>query len=691
MTATINTGQNNNVTVWLGVFISLVHITLNYFAILPENWSSAIHFGLFASLAAWVSMNGMAAKLGLSLAAVSGAAYLMLAEDLLYQRGQDFIQADYLFSALSILTAIFLTGRMIGWFIPALVVFFLSYVSVWGQYVPGVFHFSGLSWETLLFRSYFSPDGMFGPIAQLSWTFVFLFVLFGAFLRASGAAVYLLQVASRVSARLNGGSGIMAVVGSALMGSVSGSAIANTAATGVITIPSMKKAGYDPAFAAGVEAAASTGGQLMPPVMGAGAFVMASYTQLPYATIIGAALLPALLFYFSLAFFVRAYSIKHQVDLARDRRSAINTGQAGREKNGWRHLAAIGVLVGCLMWGFTPGLSVGFAIISIIALSRLSARPMGLGAIITALSEGASNMLVTALLLITIGLLVNVINTTGAGNIFSLMVIEWSAGSLLILLLLTALASLILGAGLPVTASYIVVATLLAPVLSDMISVSIVAEALLENDMAKGILGSLAPDYMRGSQDARQALLLLPQESRNMIYTMTVAPEALIGSLLAAHMIIFWLSQDSNITPPVCLVAYTAAGIAGAAHVETSFKAWKLAKAIYLVPLLIAYTPLVMGANDERLVTFCACLAGLFFLVSAWEGVVIEKIGRLCRLVFLILSIALLYPGLANNLKLLVFLFGMSVTGYLCLKHRINISHAAQATEIRKTDHPSDH
>ena len=687
----IKTEQSGRVTVWLGVFISLVHIGLNYFAILPDNWSSAIHFGLFAALAAWVCMRGTAWKLALSLAAVGGGGYLILAEDGLYQRGQDFIPADYLFSALAILTAIFLTGRMIGWFIPALVVLFLSYVSLWGQYVPGVFHFSGLSLETLLFRSYFSPDGMFGPIAQLSWTFVFLFVLFGAFLRASGAAIYLLRAASRVSARLNGGSGMVAIVGSALMGSVSGSAIANTAATGVITIPSMKKAGYEPAFAAGVESAASTGGQLMPPVMGAGAFVMASYTQLPYATIIAAALAPALLFYFSLAFFVRAYAIKHQVDLAKDRRSGLDAGQNEAEKNEWRHLAAIGALVGGLMWGFTPGLAVGLAIVSIIVLSLISARPMGPRAIIGAMSEGARNMMVTALLLITIGLLVNVINTTGAGNIFSLMVIKWSSGSLLILILLTALASLILGAGLPVTASYIVVATLLAPVLSDMISASLVAEALAENDLAKDLLGGLAPDYMRGNQDAEQALLYLSPESRRMIYAMTVAPETLISALLAAHMIIFWLSQDSNITPPVCLVAYTAAGIAGSGHVETSLKAWKLAKAIYLVPLLIAYTPLVMGANDERLIAFLGSLAGIFFLISAWEGVVTGKIGRPGRLLFLILSIALLYPGLASHLRLLALLAGMSATGYLWWRHRINISHAPKTTAIGKTDHPADH
>lgn len=676
MTATIETAEDRPFLLALGSFVSVVHLILNYFATLPENWSAAIHFALFATLSAWVYTPLLVLKIALSLTALTGAGYLILAEDALYDRGQDFIPADYLFSVLSILTALFLTYRMIGWFIPALVAFFLSYVSLWGQFVPGVFHFSGLSWETLLFRSYFSPDGMFGSIAQLSWTFVFLFVLFGAFLQTSGAAIYLLRVAGRLSSRLNGGSGIVAVVGSALMGSVSGSAIANTAATGVITIPSMKKAGYDPAFAAGVEAAASTGGQLMPPIMGAGAFVMASYTQLPYTTIIAAALLPALLFYFSLIFFVRAYSIKHRVDLAKDRQTNLAIEQNRKGKNEWRHLAAICVLVGCLMWGFTPGLSVGFAILSILLLSWISDQPMGWPEVAISLSDGAKNMMVTALLLISIGLLVNVITTTGIGNIFSLMVIEWSAGSLLVLIALIALASLILGAGLPVTASYIVVATLLAPVLSDMISASIIAEALLDNEMANSILGGLAPAYMQGEISAYDALLRLPQDSRSMIYGMAVAPEILLASLLAAHMIIFWLSQDSNITPPVCLVAYTAAGIAGSSHVETSFKAWKLAKAIYLVPLLMAYTSLVMGDHVERLSSFVTSLVGIFYLICAWEGVVIQRITKLTRSLMLILSLALLYPHLTISLKLSAGLAGVCIILYLWCMHRNNTNAA---------------
>ena len=220
----------------------------------------------------------------------------------------------------------------------------------------------------MLFRSYFSTDGMFGTIAQLSWTFVFMFVLFGAFLQVSGAGDYLLKVAGKLASRFRGGSGLVSVLASGLMGSVSGSAIANTAATGVITIPSMKKAGYSAEFAGGVEAAASTGGQLMPPVMGAGAFIMASYTQLPYLTIVTAALLPALLYYITVGFFVRAYAIKRGIDIPN--KLATDSSECDDNvKNGWRHLVSIGILVTCLIIGFTPLYAVGMAIVSIIPVS----------------------------------------------------------------------------------------------------------------------------------------------------------------------------------------------------------------------------------------------------------------------------------------------------------------------------------
>ena len=418
---------------WLAITASLFHIFLNYFAFLPENWAAALHFSFFGSLAILMYMSGTFVRIFLLVLLVASTLYVIPFEDLLYDRGQEFIVSDYIFSSITIILALFLTYRVVGWFIPCLIILALTYIAFWGKYVPGMFNFRGLSWESVLFRSYFSPDGMFGSIAQISWTFVFMFVLFGAFLQTSGAGNYLIHVSARLASRFRGGPGLVAVIASGAMGSVSGSAIANTAATGVITIPAMRKAGFSREFAAGVEAAASTGGQLMPPIMGAGAFIMASYTQLPYLTIISAALLPALLYYLTVGFFVRAYAIKHNIDSSDPQAQADATAEPNIEyKNGWRHLVAIGVLVGLLMSGYTPIYAVGAAIVSIITLSWISESPMKLNDIADSLAEGAKGMTVTAILLVTIGLLVNAVTTSGIGNTFSLMAVDWAGGSLII-------------------------------------------------------------------------------------------------------------------------------------------------------------------------------------------------------------------------------------------------------------------
>jgi len=630
---------------WLAVLSSLVHVGLNYFAIIPENWAAATHFALFGCLGSLIHFKKLWQQIAVSVGIIASSTYLIFAEDSLYERGQTFIGTDFFFSALAIILALALMFKAIGWFIPTLIVVFLTYITVWGQYVTGVFNFPGLSWETMLFRSYFSTDGMFGTIAQLSWTFVFMFVLFGAFLQVSGAGDYLLKVAGKLASRFRGGSGLVSVLASGLMGSVSGSAIANTAATGVITIPSMKKAGYSAEFAGGVEAAASTGGQLMPPVMGAGAFIMASYTQLPYLTIVTAALLPALLYYITVGFFVRAYAIKRGIDIPN--KLATDSSECDDNvKNGWRHLVSIGILVTCLIIGFTPLYAVGMAIVSIILLSWISEKPMKLKEISDALAEGSKGMVVTAILLITIGLMVNAITTTGLGSTFSLMAIEWADGSLLILIVLIAVASLILGAGLPVTASYIIVATLLAPVLSDLISLQVTTEVINNGSLSvsKDMIATLLPAFADGSMPLSDALLAAPSEIRTMLYDMVLSPEILASSLLAAHLVIFWLSQDSNVTPPVCLVAYTAAGIAKGDHTKTAFCAWKLAKGLYIVPILMAYTGLVMGDAEERILIFVFSAIGLFCIIAAWEGVVMDVINRANRLVLGIVGTLLLWP-----------------------------------------------
>ncbi|MGB4246832.1 MAG: TRAP transporter large permease subunit, partial [Pseudohongiellaceae bacterium] len=291
---------------WAAFLFAIFHVYTNVFAALSELWFAAIHFGGFCALCALsdnerlradgnAGMLRQSINIALAVVAVAIPVYLILFENALYAREAEFIAADYLVSGIAVLMAIEFTRRTSGWFTPALIVIALCYILFLGRYVPGMFSFPGLSMETVLYRSFFSAEGMFGGTATISTTYVFMFILFGSFLLKSGAGDFIVRLARCLAGRFTGGAGLVAVVGSGLMGSVSGSAVANTVSTGVITIPMMKRSGFPAQFAAGVEAAASTGGALMPPIMGAGAFVMAGYTNLPYTQIVAVSVLPALL------------------------------------------------------------------------------------------------------------------------------------------------------------------------------------------------------------------------------------------------------------------------------------------------------------------------------------------------------------------------------------------------------------
>jgi len=646
---------------WLAIGAALIHLYFNTLSTLSTLWTSALHFGLFGLICTLTtpmlkarSPAGQRMVLGVDvmfgLAAVACAFYLILFEDDLYQRGVNFNTADWIVSITAVVLILEFARRTVGWFIPLLCMVALSYVAWWGQYVDGIFNFPGLSWETVLFRSYIGGQGMLGSIATISWTYVFMFILFGAFLVKSGAGDFIIELARCAAGRFIGGPGFVAVFSSGLMGSVSGSSVANTVSTGVITIPLMRKAGFPARFAAGVEAAASTGGQLMPPVMGAGAFIMASYTQVSYLTIIGVAALPALLYFLSVAMFVRIEAKRsHAVKLENEEAPSLKEVM----KDGWHFLLPLVVLIAALIYGFTPTYAAGIAILSVIIASRLSRHPMGLRDILDALAMGARNITTTAILLITVGLIVMVVSTTGIGNTFSLMITDWAGGSLIITILLVALASLILGMGLPVTAAYIVLATLSAPAIYNLIAQGQLLELLVNGNLpeqAKAIFMLAAPDkvaLLNGPMDlgtAQQLLAVVPDTFSTQLLEQALSPATLSMVLVAAHMIIFWLSQDSNVTPPVCLTAFAAAAIAGTPQMRTGFTAWKLAKGLYIVPLLFAYSPLITGDFLEMLRVFCFALFGIYAIIAGLEGYLEHKLHPVVRLLMFPIGALMLWP-----------------------------------------------
>ena len=614
---------------WAAFAFAVFHIYCNVFASISELWLSAIHFGGFCAIFALmanetkdIDRNSFQfwINVGLALIAISTSSYLILFENALYARETEFIISDYIFALLAVGLAIEFTRRTTGWFMPVLILISLSYILFLGRYIGGVFAFPGLSLETVLYRSFFTSEGMFGLTAQISSTFVFMFIIFGSFLLRSGAGDFIVRLAQCLAGRFTGGAGLVAVVGSGLMGSVSGSAVANTVSTGVITIPMMKKSGFQGRFSAGVVAAASTGGALMPPVMGAGAFVLASYTQISYLTIIAASALPAILYFLTVSYFVRIEAKRLKLTPTRN---ADSENVSDVLKEGWHFIIPMIVLVYFLVSGRTPTTSAAFAILSVIAASWISPKPMRVGDIFDAVVEGVKTMVSTALLLVAVGIIINVVTTTGVGNAFSLMIVEWAQGSLLVTLILVALASLVLGMGLPVTASYIVLATLSAPLIFDLISQSQLLEALQAGDLPSNVAATIG---LFGG-DPVVALQEMPLEMKQLIRQEMIEPELLTGMLLSAHLIIFWLSQDSNVTPPVCLASFAAAGIAGTRPIATGLTSWKVAKGLYLVPVLFAYSPLISGTWPERIEVFIWSCMGLYAMAGLLQWHLESKIN----------------------------------------------------------------
>ena len=549
-----------NFLTWFAAGVALFHIWANTFGNVNDLWRNALHLGLLGFLGylfypwskkrtspkALIRINIFLAGLLLV-----STVYLILFENALHKRNEVPVLVDLLFAGIVIILALELTRRTSGIVIPILAIIFLAYVLWWGQFIGGVFGLRNMSLSRVLYRMYFTDEGLFGMIATISSTYVFMFILFAAFLLKSGAGDFIIRISRSMTRRISGGPGFVAIVASAFMGTISGSAVANTVSTGAITIPVMKKAGFSPKFAAAIETASSTGGQLMPPIMGAGAFIMAQWTQIPYVTIIGAALLPALLYFVSVIFSV-SLEIRKQGIRPPDRGDYEPAGKVLRE--GAHFLFPISVLITLLVIGFTPTYVAGISILAVIASSwaRRENR-MRIQDIRDALATGTKNMVTVGILLVTVGIIVGTINMTGVSISFSQLVVQWSGSSILLALLLITIASLLLGMGLPVTAAYVMIAILTVPALTEM-----------------GV------------------------------------------GLLAAHMIVFWLSQDSNVTPPVCLAAFAASSIAGSRPMATGLASWKLAKGLYILPVLFAFTGLISGTWGERFVVFGFALFGLF-------------------------------------------------------------------------------
>ena len=602
------------ITFAYAICISLFHFGINIWGGISDLWFNSAHFALLASLgfltySATKNENEVSIfNLGFAIMALGTFIYMVGFEESLYAVADGQMRtSDLIVASMTIALAVELVRKSTGYIIPGIILFCIAYLLFLGQHIDGIFAFAGMSPERFLYRMFYTSEGLFGPIATISSTYVFMFILFAAFLLKSGAGDFIVDVANAVAGKYTGGTGHVAVISSALMGTISGSAVANTVSTGSITIPMMKNAGFKAKFAAAVEAAASTGGQIMPPIMGAGAFIMAQMTHIPFVTIITVSILPAILYFASIAFYINIHAKEHKI---KGENNDVKILPILRE--GFHFIIPLSTLVGLLIYGFTPTYSAGIAIVTIIFASYLTKnKRMGVKEILGALALGAQNMVVTGVLLIAVGVIVGIINISGIGITFSQLIMEWSGNSLLIAIILIAVASLVLGMGLPVTASYVVLSVLSAPALVG---------------------------------------LMLSPEMAALVNAGIEIPEVAMY-LLSAHLIIFWLSQDSNLTPPVCLAAFAAAAIAKTPPMQTGLVSWKVGKGMYIIPLLFAFTPLITGTWFERFEVFGFALLGIMSFSMVMEGFWDQKMMLLERVMFAICAVLLLTPDSAFNIE----------------------------------------
>jgi TRAP transporter 4TM/12TM fusion protein len=535
---------------------------------------------------------------------------------------------------LAVLLVIEATRRAVGKWMALIPVAFMAY-ALYGNYIPGPLGHFGFTTERLIIRMYMVDEGLFGVTLQVAITYIFMFILFGAFLQRSGVGQFFNDLAFSISGGSIGGPAKVAVISSGLMGTISGSAVANVATTGAFTIPLMKKTGFSSTFAGATEAAASTGGGIMPPIMGAASFLIAEFLGIGYLRVMMAAILPALLYYLSV------FAAVHL--------EAMRLGLKGLPKEELPRtldvlkksylMAPLFIIVGTMFMGYTPLQSAFFGLISIVGLSFLGKFFLGgfpgegglasrLGdklvstvalqfrEIIDALQIGAKSALSVGIACAAAGIIVGVTVITGVGQVITLNILNLSGGSLFAAMVMIAIACVVLSMGLPVTAAYIVVASIAAPGLERM--------------------GALA---------------------------------------LSAHFFVFWWANLSNLTPPVAMASYTAAGLAGASPSDVGWKGLRLTLPGFFLPFIMVYAPemLLEGATFPAILwPIATSVVGVLTLALGAAGFYKGQMNWLERIPYLICSLLLIDPGAITD----TIGFGLLILGIALSFFRIRRSAA---------------
>lgn len=535
---------------------------------------------------------------------------------------------DFYFGCASVVLVLEATRRIVGLPITLVAAAFLLYALL-GEHVPGILGHPGFSLRRIIGHMYLTTEGLFGSPLAVSASFVFLFVLFGAFLHSTGLGKFFIDLALAAAGRYVGGPAKVAVLASGFFGTISGSSVANTVSTGTFTIPLMKSVGYRGSFAGAVEAASSTGGQIMPPIMGAAAFIMAQFLGVGYLEIAKAALIPALLYYLAVGFMVHMEA--KRLGLKGIPRERLPRVWVVLREGGYL-LIPIMALVYLLVEGYTPLKAAYYCIVTTVVISVLvnnwkawrgasfsgvsvgravaEANQISLQSVLQAMENGGRLALGVAAACACTGFVVGVVTLTGLGMKLASAIVDFSGGIFPLTLLFTMLASIVLGMGLPTTAKYIVLASIAAPAITEF-----------------GVLK------------------------------------------LAAHLFIMYFGILADLTPPVALAAYAAAGIARSEPNATGFMAVKLALAGFLIPYIFCYNPALLmidATPGEVALIVVTAATGIASLSFACVGYWVRALFWYERMVLLAGAVTLITPGVATDLVGL----GIMATVYILQKAR---------------------
>lgn len=513
-----------------------------------------------------------------------------------------YTQTDIWISILAIVVVTLIAYRSIGSILPIIAGIFLLY-SLYGYMLPGGLKTSKFTLDRIAPYLFTSSDGFFGQTLYVSAQFIYLFVLFGSILNLTGAGKFFVDIAFALTGRVKGGPAQAAVFSSMLMGTINGSGAANVVTTGTFTIPLMKKVGFSPAFSGAVETVASSGGQILPPVMGAVAFLMAEMTGIPYATIALAAIIPAVLYFITLAVSVYLQANKRGIEAEKEK--LYNAKEI--MKDGWLYLLPVIVLMYTLLTGFSAQKAGFYGIVSSVVVGFIKNRKeMTISNFSKAFKEAAGGIAPIAAACILAGVVMGVLNMTGLGLKVSSLIVQVAGGNLIIALILAMITSLILGMGLPTSAAYMVLAILVAPALVKL-----------------GV------------------------------------------TVMGAHMFILYFGALSTITPPVALSTFAAAGIAGSGLWETGWEAIKLAATGFVIPFIFAYSPqlLLIGGTLDIVVAIITAVIGSAIFAIAINGWFTKNLNIFVRLA---LAVAAIMLFLANYLLSFIGLaISVVILGYI--------------------------